>query len=112
MAPTKHPRRAAVCGSEGTPAQPRLAPVDGFPAPAGAIALAGPPDPAASELDWLTGRYRDVADAVAEVDRPLVLAGDCLTSLGLVAGLQRRHRDISLAWLDAHGDFNTPEISA
>jgi arginase len=86
--------------------------IDGFPAPAGAIALAGPPDPAASELDRLTGRYRDVADAVAEVDRPLVLAGDCLTSLGLVAGLQRRHRDISLVWLDAHGDFNTPEISA
>jgi len=49
---------------------------------------------------------------VAEVDRPLVLAGDCLTSLALVAGLQRRHRDISLAWLDAHGDFNTPGISA
>jgi arginase len=86
--------------------------IDGFPAPAGAIALAGPPDPAASELDRLTGRYRDLADAVAEVDRPLVLAGDCLTSLGLVAGLQRRHRDISLVWLDAHGDFNTPEISA
>src|SRR3954469_13212848 len=85
--------------------------IDGFPAHTGAIALAGPPDPAASELERLTSRYRDVADAVAKVDRPLLLAGDCLTSLGLVAGLQRRHRDISLVWLDAHGDFNTPEIS-
>jgi arginase len=41
----------------------------------------------------------------------LVLAGDCLTALGLVAGLQRRHRDVSVVWLDAHGDFNTPAIS-
>jgi arginase len=86
-------------------------PIDDFPSPAGAIALAGPADAAASELDRLADRYRDVADAVAEVDRPLALAGDCLTSLGLVAGLQRRHRDVSVVWLDAHGDFNTPEIS-
>ena len=85
--------------------------IEAFPVPAGAIALAGPPDPAASELDRLTGRYRDVADAVAQADRPLVLAGDCLTALGLVAGLQRRHRDLSLIWLDAHGDFNTPAIT-
>ena len=41
-----------------------------------------------------------------------MLAGDCLTSLGLVTGLQRRHRTLSLIWLDAHGDFNTPAISA
>ncbi len=85
--------------------------LEGFPVPDGAIALAGPPDPAASELDKLTGRYRDAADAVAQADCPLVLAGDCLTALGLVAGLQRRHRDLSLIWLDAHGDFNTPAIS-
>lgn len=85
--------------------------IAGFPVPAGAIALAGPPDPAASELDRLTGRYRDAADAVAQAARPLVLAGDCLTALGVVAGLQRRHRDLSLIWLDAHGDFNTPAIT-
>jgi arginase len=41
-----------------------------------------------------------------------LLAGDCLTSLGLVAGLQRQHHNISVIWLDAHGDFNTPAISA
>jgi arginase len=85
--------------------------IKGFPVPAGAITLAAPPDPTASELERLTDRYRDAADAVAQADRPLVLAGDCLTSLGLVAGLQRRYRDLSLVWLDAHGDFNTPAIS-
>jgi arginase len=29
-----------------------------------------------------------------------------------VAGLQRRHRDLAVVWLDAHGDFNTPAITA
>jgi arginase len=29
----------------------------------------------------------------------------------MVAGLQRRHRDVAVVWLDAHGDFNTPAIS-
>jgi arginase len=85
--------------------------IKGFPVPAGALTLAAPPDPTATELERLTDRYRDAADAVAQADRPLVLAGDCLTSLGLVAGLQRRYRDLSLVWLDAHGDFNTPAIS-
>lgn len=85
--------------------------IEGFPAPARAIAVAGQPDPAASELDRLTVRYRHVADAVAQADRPLLLAGDCLTALGLVAGLQRWHRELSVIWLDAHGDFNTPAIT-
>jgi arginase len=86
--------------------------IEGFPVPADAIALTGPPDPAVSELDRLIDRFRDAADAVAQANRPLVLAGDCLTALGLVAGLQRRRHDVSVIWLDAHGDFNTPAISA
>jgi arginase len=49
---------------------------------------------------------------VAGVARPLLLSGDCITALGIVAGLQRRHGDVSLVWVDAHGDFNTPAISA
>ena len=85
--------------------------IEGFPVPAGAITFTGPVDPAASEVERMTRRYRDIADAVAASDRPLVLAGDCLTALGLVAGLQRRHRELSLIWLDAHGDFNTPETT-
>jgi arginase len=85
-------------------------PLDAFPAPAGALALAGP-EQDGEELDVLAGRYREVGDAVARAERPLVLAGDCLTSLGIVAGLQRRRRDVSVIWLDAHGDFNTPAIS-
>jgi arginase len=44
----------------------------------------------------------------------LVLAGDDTASIGVVAGLQRIHgagARIGVVWLDAHGDFNTPETS-
>jgi arginase len=40
-----------------------------------------------------------------------VLSGDCPAAVGVVAGLQRRHRDVAVVWLDAHGDFNTPGIT-
>lgn len=44
----------------------------------------------------------------------LVLAGDDTASIGVIAGLQRAHgagARIGLVWVDAHGDFNTPETS-
>jgi arginase len=55
---------------------------------------------------------RQVAETVAhavETERfPLVLAGNCMSSIGIVAGLGR---DVGVVWLDAHPDFNTPESS-
>ena len=56
----------------------------------------------------MTQLYRAAADMVAQAGRPLLLTGDCTTALAAVAGLQRRHHDIAVVWLDAHGDFNTP----
>jgi len=53
-----------------------------------------------------------VADLVARGDRPLVMSGDCTTSLGIVAGLQRAGISPSVVWLDAHGDLQTPETTA
>jgi arginase len=41
---------------------------------------------------------------------PLVLGGDCTTALGTLAGLLDPP-STGIAWFDAHGDFNTPEIS-
>jgi arginase len=59
--------------------------------------------------------YEAVADTVAEAtrrgDRPVVFSGDCTTSLGIVAGLQRAGVDPSIVWLDAHGDVQTPETT-
>jgi arginase len=44
---------------------------------------------------------------------PLVLAGDDTAAVGVVAGLQQSDGDapLGVVWLDAHGDFNTPETS-
>jgi arginase len=44
---------------------------------------------------------------------PLVLAGDDTAAVGVVSGLQQSDGDAALGivWLDAHGDFNTPETS-
>ena len=55
--------------------------------------------------------HRAAVDAVTGAARPLVLSGDCPTARAAVAGLQRRHRDLAVLRLDAHGDFNTPAIS-
>ena len=58
----------------------------------------------------LAALYGRVADEVARAgDRPVVASGDCTTSLGTVAGLQRAHGDVSVVWFDAHGDLHTPE---
>jgi arginase len=47
-------------------------------------------------------------DAVAAHGKPaIVLAGNCSSCLGTLAAL----KDPGIVWLDAHGDFNTPEIS-
>lgn len=82
-----------------------------FPVPAGAVATIVPSLPDGAVPSRVTVLHRAVADAVAETARPLLLAGDCSASLGVAAGLQRRHREIAVVWLDAHGDFNTPAIT-
>lgn len=54
---------------------------------------------------------RRVAAAVSAASRsdrfPLVLAGNCNTSVGVHAGLD--DPDLGIVWFDAHPDFNTPE---
>ena len=44
-------------------------------------------------------------------ERPLVLGGCCCSHIGAIEGLAARQGRISLVWLDAHGDLNTPETS-
>jgi arginase len=51
-----------------------------------------------------------VGEAVASQRIPLILGGDHSLSIGSVAG-SARGREIGLIWIDAHGDFNTAEIS-
>lgn len=59
---------------------------------------------------------RLVATAVAEAKErgsfPLVLSGNCNTAVGTVGGLTLvRGESPAVCWLDAHGDFNTPETT-
>lgn len=42
---------------------------------------------------------------------PLVLGGDHSIALGSISGVARVHKDVSVIWIDAHGDFNTEETT-
>ena len=50
-----------------------------------------------------------VRETVAAGDFPLVLAGNCSTSIGTVTGLDRQ---VGVIWFDAHGDLHTPDTSS
>jgi arginase len=50
-----------------------------------------------------------VRAAVAAGRLPVVLAGSCNSGLGVLAGFD--HSRCGAVWLDAHGDFNTPETT-
>jgi len=52
-----------------------------------------------------------VANTIAGGNRPISITGDCCTTIGVAAGLQRAGVDPVLIWLDAHGDFNTWETT-
>jgi arginase len=55
-----------------------------------------------------------VADARRSGAGALVLAGDDTAAIGVVSGVQLAEgaaSAIGVVWLDAHGDFNTPETS-
>jgi arginase len=55
--------------------------------------------------------HRPLADFVRQAmekgDRPISIAGDCCSAIGMLAGLQQAGLDPVLIWFDAHGDFNT-----
>jgi arginase len=83
-----------------------------FPVPAGVVETICPALPGGPVPGRMSLLHQAVGGAVKRSARPLVLSGDCPSARGVVAGLQHRHRDLAVVWLDAHGDFNTPEITA
>jgi len=58
-------------------------------------------------MRMLSAAVREARDAGR---LPVVLAGNCNTAVGTLAGLGMD--SIGVAWFDAHGDFNTPETTA
>src|SRR5208282_4346020 len=61
----------------------------------------------------IAGVNFQLAQAVAAHDRPaVILAGNCNSCLGTLRGLEAvAQSDPGIVWLDAHGDFNTPETT-
>jgi len=55
--------------------------------------------------------YDKLAGWVAETDRPVVYAGDCVSVIGVLSGLERKGLAPTLLFFDAHGDFNTWDTS-
>lgn len=52
---------------------------------------------------------RRVEEAVRAGRIPVVLGGDHSIAMGTVGGLARVRPELGIIWMDAHGDFNTPE---
>jgi len=59
--------------------------------------------------------HRPLADfvrqAIEKGNRPISIAGDCCTTIGMLAGMRYAAIDPILIWFDAHGDFNTWETT-
>lgn len=71
--------------------------------------------PGAAKQGRMTELHRPLAGKVSEAlkrgERPVSIAGDCCTSLGVLAGIQAAGINPTLIWFDAHGDFNTWETT-
>lgn len=75
-----------------------------------------PPDNSkARHLDSIAGVCRDVyTKTLATLERDEVsifLGGDHSISIGTVSAMDAHGGNVGVIWVDAHGDFNTPEIT-
>ncbi|MBI2922613.1 MAG: arginase [Planctomycetes bacterium] len=72
-------------------------------------------DPTAKFLPEIVKANKALADAVAKSLKdgyfPLVLGGDHSIAVGSLWGVTRVRKTVGVLWMDAHGDFNTPETS-
>ena len=75
------------------------------------VVVAGPeprpvPNEVADSFDVIRSVRASVRATVEDGRFPLVLAVNCFTSLGTVAGVGR---EVGVVWFDAHGDLHTPD---
>jgi arginase len=77
------------------------------------VEIAGPVDPASPEVARVFALSRRLAErvrsAITDGAFPVVLAGDCNSCLGTVAGCGTN--GLGVVWFDAHADFDSPEDS-
>lgn len=74
--------------------------------------------PALTDTATITARVARLQQGLAEKiasaagDQSIIsFSGDCMTSIGVAAGLRRAGITPTLIWFDAHGDFNTHKTS-
>lgn len=61
--------------------------------------------------DTLTGLRDVLGDAIGRGTTPVLVTNTCAASLGTLPTVAEHHPDAVLLWIDAHGDFNTPETT-
>lgn len=75
----------------------------------------GPHEISDRTAESLAKLHRPIAEFVEVAarlgERAVSIAGDCCASIPVLAGLQRAGLKTTVVWIDAHGDFNTPETS-
>lgn len=87
-------------------------PDDSLPATGVTLVPELPDGPLGPRLAALHSAVADnVAAAIGAGGAPTVISGDCLTALGVLAGVQRTGAAPSVVWFDAHGDLHTPDTS-
>lgn len=85
--------------------------IEPFPVPVpGGLTVKGP-QPSAAAWEAFAPLYTSTAQIVFGTEDAVVWSGDCCVTLPVVAGLQRRGIDPAVVWIDAHGDFNTPQTT-
>ncbi|HYM67963.1 MAG TPA: arginase family protein [bacterium] len=98
-----------------TPARPGTALLVPFRVgnPMPELCVAGDPEvlrpvlPEGSPQERLGALCGAVAERIAEGGVRIAYVGDCVLTLGVLAGLERRGVAPTVIWLDAHGDFHT-----
>jgi arginase len=87
--------------------------------------LAGPANPVGQPLDgyrhlaevsaWNRLVYAAVREELAQQRLPILLGGDHSLGIGSISAVaqycRERDRSLRVLWLDAHADFNTPQLS-
>jgi arginase len=81
----------------------------------------GSPHEAQRSSDWAADLHAargllleaggQLEDALGAARAPILVGADCAVAIGTLPVLARLRPDARVLWLDAHGDYNTPETS-
>ena len=61
--------------------------------------------------EGLLGAARQLEEALTSDEEPVVLHGECSLALSTLPTVARMRPDARFLWLDAHGDYNTPDTT-